>query len=95
MPEENATEVKAEVTTAPAAEKPETVKPAAKAAVKRKFTFNGMELADPDPKMSPEKVCEFHSLLHTELTNATVKGPTKNAAGEDEYKFTVNVGKFG
>ena len=42
----------------------------------RKFVFNGMQLADPDPKMTPQKVAEFHSLLHAELTNVTIKGPT-------------------
>lgn len=40
----------------------------------RKFVFNGMQLADPDPKMMPQKVAEFHSLLHAELTNVTIKG---------------------
>lgn len=63
-------------------------------AVQRKFVFNGMELADPDPKMTPQKVCEFHSLLHAELTNAVVKGPTKTADGCDEYKFVPQVGTF-
>ena len=62
---------------------------------KRRFVFNGMTLADPDPKMPPQKVAEFHSLLHSELTNATVKGPTKTADGYDEYTFKTNVGKFG
>lgn len=62
---------------------------------KRNFLFNGMELADPDPAMTPDKVCEFHSLLRTELTNAVVKGPTRNADGVDEYKFELKVGKFG
>ena len=38
----------------------------------RKFVFNGMQLADPDPKMTPQKVAEFHSLLHAELTNVTI-----------------------
>ena len=62
---------------------------------KRRFVFNGMVLADPDPKMAPQKVAEFHSLLHAELTNATVKGPVKTAAGFDEYTFKAQVGHFG
>ena len=37
----------------------------------RKFVFNGMQLADPDPKMTPQKVAEFHSLLHDQ-------GPDEN-----------------
>lgn len=62
---------------------------------KRKFIFNGMELLDPDPNMTPDKVREFHSLLRSELTNSSVKGPTRNSDGVDEYKFELNVGKFG
>lgn len=60
----------------------------------RKFVFNGMQLADPDPKMTPQKVAEFHSLLHAELTNVTIKGPAKTADGFDEYKFIPQVGTF-
>ena len=47
----------------------------------RKFVFNGMQLADPD-------------LLHAELTNVTIKGPTKTADGFDEYTFVQQVGTF-
>jgi PRTRC genetic system protein C len=67
----------------------------APAVPRRKFVYNGMELDDPDPKMTPEKVCEFHALLRSELTNAVVKGPTRNADGVDEYKIELKVGKFG
>ena len=62
---------------------------------KRRFIFNGMTLADPDPKMTPQKVAEFYALLHSELTNVTVKGPTGTADGFDEYTFKTNVGNFG
>jgi len=62
---------------------------------KRRFLFNGMTLDDPDPKMTPQKVAEFHSLLHAELTNATVKGPMKTADGFDEYTFKTQIGHFG
>ena len=64
------------------------------ASVKRRFVFNGMVLDDPDPGMTPMKVAEFYSLLHAELTNVTVKGPTRTADGFDEYKFTAQVGTF-
>ena len=53
----------------------------------RKFVFNGMQLADPDPKMTPQKVAEFHSLLHAELTNVTVKGPTKTTDSMNTNSF--------
>ena len=62
--------------------------------VKRRFVFNGMVLDDPDPGMTPMKVAEFYSLLHSELTNVTVKGPTRTADGFDEYKFNAQVGTF-
>ena len=45
-------------------------------------------------KMTPQKVAEFHSLLHVELTNVTIKGPTKTADGFDEYKFIPQIGTF-
>jgi PRTRC genetic system protein C len=61
----------------------------------RKFIFNGMELNDPDPNMPPEKVGEFHSVLHGELTNSTLKGPTRDAQGVDVYEFKIKVGNFG
>jgi PRTRC genetic system protein C len=64
------------------------------ASVKRRFVFNGMVLDDPDPGMTPMKVAEFYSLLRAELTNVTVKGPTRTADGFDEYKFTAQVGTF-
>ena len=67
---------------------------ASKITVKRRFVFNGMVLDDPDPGMTPMKVAEFYSLLHAELTNVTVKGPTRTADGFDEYKFTAKVGMF-
>lgn len=65
------------------------------AAPRRKFVFNGMELSDPDSNMTPDAVCQFHSLLRGELTNANIKGPKRNADGVDEYEFKVQVGKFG
>jgi PRTRC genetic system protein C len=67
---------------------------ASKITVKRRFVFNGMVLDDPDPGMTPMKVAEFYSLLHAELTNVTVKGPTRTTDGFDEYKFTAQVGTF-
>lgn len=69
--------------------------PVAEIAPRRKFVFNGMGLADPDPNMTPDQVCAFHSQLRSELTNAVIKGPTRNADGVDEYKIEIKVGKFG
>ncbi|WP_298150601.1 PRTRC system protein C [Flavobacterium sp.] len=38
----------------------------------RVFSYNGMELADPDPSVSPNKVAEFYSALYPELAVCTV-----------------------
>lgn len=59
---------------------------------KRTFHYNGMILNDPDPAMPPEQVLEFHALLHAELTNATLKGPSIGADGVQSYKVEVKIG---
>lgn len=59
---------------------------------KRTFNYNGMSLDDPDPSMPPEKVIEFHSLLHSELTNAQLKGPSIGADGVQAYKIELTIG---
>lgn len=61
---------------------------------KRAFNYNGMQLDDPDPSMPPEKVIEFHALLHAELTNATVKGPSTGGDGTQNYQVEVQIGDF-
>lgn len=42
-------------------------------APKRKFLFNDVELADPDPTMPLKSVLSFHSSKHPELVTADVK----------------------
>lgn len=59
---------------------------------KRIFNFNGMVLDDPDPAMPPEKVLEFNTVLHANLTNATLKGPTVGPDGTTAYKVEVKIG---
>jgi hypothetical protein len=44
--------------------------------------------------MPPEKVIEFHALLHAELTNATVKGPSTGGDGTQNYQVEVQIGDF-
>lgn len=61
---------------------------------KRSFNYNGMQLDDPDPSMPPEKVIEFHALLHAELTNATAKGPSTGSDGTQNYQVEVQIGDF-
>jgi PRTRC genetic system protein C len=60
----------------------------------RKFKYNGMDLADPNPSMTPEKVCKVYASQFPELNNAAVEGPvTKN--GESVYTFARAVGAKG
>lgn len=60
----------------------------------RKFSYNGMELADPDPAMKPDQVKEVYAVTYPELTNASVTGPEK--VGDDQvFKFSRAVGAKG
>lgn len=43
--------------------------------MKRVFTYNGIQLADPDPGMSPDDVREFYSMQYPELSVAATEGP--------------------
>ena len=60
----------------------------------RKFKYNGMELADPDPKMTPDKVRDLLSVSYPDLATATVEGPAKE--GDDQvFTFKRAVGAKG
>lgn len=60
----------------------------------RKFKYNGMEIADPDPKMKPDQVRDLLSVTYPDLATAKVEGPKKD--GEDEvFTFTRAVGAKG
>lgn len=41
----------------------------------RAFSFNGVDLQDPAPNMSPDEVRELYSATFPELTTATIEGP--------------------
>lgn len=66
--------------------------------LKRKFTIkkNGKEidLADPNPEMSPQDVIKFYSSEYPELTNASVSGP-KVEGTKAVYMFNTSVGTKG
>lgn len=68
-------------------------------AAQRRFLFNGMELTDIDPGMSPEQIRDIYAATYGELNNAKVKGPdvTKDAGGAEVKTFTFvrNVGHLG
>jgi PRTRC genetic system protein C len=66
--------------------------------LKRKFTIqkNGkdIDLADPNPEMSPQEVIKFYSSEYPELTNASVSGP-KVEGTKAVYSFKTSVGTKG
>lgn len=53
-----------------------------------------IELADPNPDMSPEEVMKHYSGTYPELTNAVVDGP-KVENNKAAYTITTKAGKLG
>ena len=41
----------------------------------RSFTYNGVKLPDPDPRMTPEEVKNIYSNQCPELATAAISGP--------------------
>jgi PRTRC genetic system protein C len=41
----------------------------------RSFTYNGVKLPDPDPKMTPDEVKNLYSHQYPELATAAITGP--------------------
>lgn len=39
----------------------------------RLFQYSGLNLPDPDPKMSPQAVKDYYQMAYPELVNATVE----------------------
>jgi PRTRC genetic system protein C len=66
--------------------------------LKRKFTIKkggkDVDLADPNPEMTPQDVIKFYSSEYPELTNSTVEGP-KVEGGKAVYSFKTSVGTKG
>lgn len=63
--------------------------------VRRVFHFNGANLTDPDPGMSPEEVKKMYaSSSYPALTNASVTGP-ETKGGKQVYTFKAAVGTKG
>ena len=62
---------------------------------KRIFNYNGKQLEDPDPTMTPQQVLEFHTLLNAELTNSELKGPVVGSDGVESYNLEVKIGTDG
>lgn len=63
-------------------------------AMKRQFSFAGLKLPDPDPRMSVEEVRGVLALQYPEIATATVTGP--EAVGEMlKYTFERAIGSKG
>ncbi len=60
----------------------------------RSFTYNGVKLPDPDPRMTPAKVKTIYSHQYPELATAAITGP--EACGEQlQYSFVRAIGTKG
>jgi len=60
----------------------------------RGFTYNGVKLPDPDPRMTPEEVKIIYSHQYPELATAAITGP--EASGENlQYSFVRAIGTKG
>ena len=60
----------------------------------RSFTYNGVKLPDPDPRMTPEEVKNIYSNQYPELASAAITGP--EGSGEHlQYSFVRAIGTKG
>ena len=62
--------------------------------VTREFTFNGVKLPDPDPKLSPEQVRSVLATMYPDIATASITGP--EAVGDKlRYNFVRAIGVKG
>jgi PRTRC genetic system protein C len=60
----------------------------------RSFTYNGVKLPDPDPRMTPDEVKNIYSNQYPELATAAISGP--EASGDHlQYSFVRAIGTKG
>jgi PRTRC genetic system protein C len=60
----------------------------------RSFSYNGLKLPDPNPKMTAEEVKSLYSHQYPELATAAITGP--EASGEQlQYSFVRAIGTKG
>lgn len=60
----------------------------------RSFTYNGVKLPDPDPRITPEEVKIIYSHQYPELATAAITGP--EASREHlQYSFVRAIGTKG
>ena len=61
-------------------------------ALGRTFSYMGLQLADPDPALTPEQVRDAYAAQYPEITTAVIEGP--DASG-DKLVFTRAIGTKG
>ena len=62
--------------------------------VTREFTFNGVKLPDPDPKLSLEEVRAVLATMYPDIATASITGP--EAIGDKlRYNFVRAIGAKG
>jgi PRTRC genetic system protein C len=60
----------------------------------RIFSYMGLQLADPDPALTPEQVRDAYAAQYPEITTAVIEGP--DASGDKlVYKLTRAIGTKG
>jgi PRTRC genetic system protein C len=60
----------------------------------RSFTYHGVKLPDPDPRMTPEEVKSLYSHQYPELATAAISGP--EASGDQmQWSFVRAIGTKG
>ena len=60
----------------------------------RSFTYNGVKLPDPDPRMVPEEVKSLYSHQYPELATAAISGP-EVSGDQMQYSFVRAIGTKG
>jgi PRTRC genetic system protein C len=62
--------------------------------LEREFLYNGVNLPDTTPTMTPEQVRETYTHLYPEIATAAIEGP-ETVAGKLVYKFVRAIGAKG
>ncbi|HKE55450.1 MAG TPA: PRTRC system protein C [Pyrinomonadaceae bacterium] len=60
----------------------------------RSFTYNGVKLPDPDPRMTPEEVKSAYTHQYPELATVVITGP-EASADHLLYSFVRAIGTKG
>jgi PRTRC genetic system protein C len=63
-------------------------------AMVRTFSYNGLQLPDPDSRLTPEQVRDFYASAYPEVTTASIEGP-EASDGALKYRFTRALGTKG